>query len=121
LTSGIFVFGRRPSRRCGWQTFACILRSSLKNQFGNDAESNMLEACAPVPFMIIDMRTYKIKPGKRSEFLNIFDAKSVPAHQKIGMEILGLFLSVEDDDTFIWMRAFPDQRSASRMQNGRNT
>ena len=32
--------------------------------------------------MIIEMRTYKTKPGKRIEFLEIFRSKSVPAHQK---------------------------------------
>ena len=58
--------------------------------------------------MIIEMRTYKTKPGKRSEFLEIFRAKSVPAHAEIGMKILGPFLSVEDPDTFFFMRGFPD-------------
>ena len=58
--------------------------------------------------MIIEMRTYKTKPGKRTEFLEIFRSKSVPAHAKIGMKILGPFLSVEDPDTFFFMRGFPD-------------
>ena len=30
--------------------------------------------------MIIEMRTYKTKPGKRAQFLDIFRSKSVPAH-----------------------------------------
>ncbi len=58
--------------------------------------------------MIIEMRTYKTKPGKRAEFLELFESKSVPAHQQIGMKIRGPFLSVEDPDTFFWMRGFPD-------------
>src|SRR5438477_5678130 len=67
--------------------------------------------------MIIEMRTYKIKPGLRTEFLNIFESKSVPAHQKIGMKILGPYLSVEDDDTFFWMRAFPDLKKREQMRD----
>jgi hypothetical protein len=43
--------------------------------------------------VIIEMRTYKTKPGKRAEFLEIFRSKSVPAHAEIGMKILGPFLS----------------------------
>lgn len=39
------------------------------------------------------MRTYKLKPGTRSRFLEIFQTKSVPAHDAIGMKILGPFLS----------------------------
>ena len=61
--------------------------------------------------MIIEMRTYKTKPGKRTEFLEIFEAKSVPAHQKIGMKILGPYLSIEDPDVFFFMRGFPTRES----------
>jgi NIPSNAP len=64
-----------------------------------------------VEIRIIEMRTYKLKPGKRSEFLEIFRSKSMPAHAEIGMKILGPFLSVEDPDTFFFMRGFPDLAS----------
>jgi len=66
--------------------------------------------------MIIEMRTYRTKPGKRSEFLAIFRAKSVPAHTEIGMKILGPFLSVEDADIFFFMRGFPDLASREPMK-----
>jgi hypothetical protein len=66
--------------------------------------------------MIIEMRTYKTKPGKRTEFLEIFRSKSVPAHAEIGMKILGPFLSVEDADTFFFMRGFPDLPSREPMK-----
>jgi hypothetical protein len=66
--------------------------------------------------MIIEMRTYKTKPGKRAEFLEIFRAKSIPAHAEIGMKILGPFLSVEDPDTFFFMRGFPDMASREPMK-----
>jgi hypothetical protein len=44
--------------------------------------------------MIIEMRTYKTRPGKRSQFLEIFRSKSIPAHAEIGMKLLGPFLSI---------------------------
>ncbi len=66
--------------------------------------------------MIIEMRTYKTKPGRRSDFLDIFRAKSIPAHIEIGMKILGPFLSVEDADTFFFMRGFPDLPSREPMK-----
>ncbi|HZI87867.1 MAG TPA: NIPSNAP family protein [Pyrinomonadaceae bacterium] len=66
--------------------------------------------------MIIEMRTYKTKPGKRDEFIEIFCSKSVPAHAEIGMKILGPFLSVEDPDTFFFMRGFPDLDSREPMK-----
>ena len=55
-------------------------------------------------------------PGKRAEFLEIFRSKSVPAHVEIGMTILGPFLSVEDPDTFFFVRGFPDLSSREPMK-----
>ncbi len=66
--------------------------------------------------MIIEMRTYKTKPGLRARFLEIFRSKSIPAHAEIGMKILGPFLSVEDADTFFFMRGFPDAASREPMK-----
>ena len=66
--------------------------------------------------MLVEMRTYKLKPGKRPEFLEIFRTRSMPAHDEIGMKILGPFLSVEDEDTFFFMRGFPDAASRDPMK-----
>ena len=66
--------------------------------------------------MIVEMRTYRTKSGKRAEFLEIFRTKSIPAHDEIGMKILGPFLSVEDPDTFFFMRGFPDLASRDPMK-----
>jgi hypothetical protein len=66
--------------------------------------------------MIIEMRTYKIKPGKRSEFLEVFRKRSMPAHAEIGMKVLGPFLSIEDPDLFFFMRGFPDLASREPMK-----
>ena len=67
--------------------------------------------------MLIEMRTYKIRSGKRTEFLEVLKSKGFPEHQKIGMKILGPFLSIEDVDTFFWMRAFPDLKSRQKMRH----
>ena len=66
--------------------------------------------------MIIEMRTYKTRPGCRSEFLEIFRRKSMPAHAEIGMKILGPFSSIEDPDVFFFMRGFPDLPSREPMK-----
>ena len=61
--------------------------------------------------MVIEMRTYKLKSGTRDRFLEVFRAQSVPEHRRLGMKILGPFLSVEDPDTFFFMRDFPELAS----------
>ena len=64
--------------------------------------------------MIIEMRTYKTKPGRRADFLEVFQSRSIPAHTEISMKILGPFLSVEDSDTFFLCVVFLTLRLASR-------
>lgn len=66
--------------------------------------------------MIIEMRTYRTKPGMRPKFLEIFRAKAMPAHAELGMKILGPFSSVEDPDVFFFMRGFPDLASREPMK-----
>ena len=66
--------------------------------------------------MIIEMRTYTTKPGKRAEFLEIFRSRSIPAHAEIGMKILGPFPSLEDPDVFFFMRGFPSLESREPMK-----
>jgi hypothetical protein len=65
---------------------------------------------------VIEMRTYKLVPGKREEFLEIFTSRSLPAHREIGMTVIGPFRSIEDPDTFFFMRAFPDLASREPMK-----
>ncbi len=62
------------------------------------------------------MRTYKLKPGCMGQFLEVFRSKSGPAHDEIGMKILGPFVSVEDPDTLFFMRGFPDLASRDPMK-----
>lgn len=78
---------------------------------GGELEGHLFEVK-----MIVEMRTYRTKPGLRDEFLRVFRSKSVPAHNEIGMKILGPFLSVEDPNTFFFMRGFPDLASRDRMK-----
>jgi NIPSNAP len=66
---------------------------------------------------VIEMRTYQTKPGRRAEFIKIFRDRSVPEHAKIGMGIIGPFLSIEDPDTFFFMRTFPDLASRDAMKS----
>jgi hypothetical protein len=66
--------------------------------------------------MIIEMRTYKTKPDKRSEFLEIFRSRSIPAHSEIGMKILGPSLSIRRSRHLFFMRGFPDIASREPMK-----
>lgn len=67
--------------------------------------------------MIVEMRTYRTKPGQRERFLELFRTKSMPEHARLGMPIAGPFPSVEDADVFFFMRGFSDMESRTTLKS----
>jgi len=59
--------------------------------------------------MLLEIRRYEIKPGRRDEFVEMFDRSVVPEMRKVGMQILGQFVSTEDPTVFYYLRAFDDE------------
>lgn len=66
--------------------------------------------------MIVELRTYKLKPNTRARFIDIFRSTVMPEHRRLGMKIAGPFLSIEDPDTFFFLRGFPDLSSREPMK-----
>jgi hypothetical protein len=60
---------------------------------------------------VLDIRTYKIVPGRRDEFDRIVREGTVPMLHHFGIKVVGFGPSIVDDDHYYLMRAFP---SASR-------
>ena len=65
--------------------------------------------------MIVEIRTYKVKQGMRDRFLEFFERKAVPLQRSKGMRILGPLVDLENQDVFVWMRAFPSLEERERM------
>jgi hypothetical protein len=57
---------------------------------------------------VIEVRTYRFVPGGRDVFVEQLRDRAIPIHREIGMRVLGPFPSIEDDQTLVWLRAFPD-------------
>ena len=66
--------------------------------------------------MIVEVRSYRIKPGRRAEFIHLFETRAVPALRSHGMSILGPLLDVENPNKFVWLRAFPSLDERDRMK-----
>ena len=59
--------------------------------------------------MIVEIRRYEIEPGRRDEFVRFFEEEVLPAMRRVGMQILGQFVSLDDDTVFYYLRAFDDE------------
>jgi hypothetical protein len=67
--------------------------------------------------MIVEVRSYRIKPGRRAEFINFFETRAVPAQRAHGMKILGPLLDLENPNKFVFLRSFPSLDERDRMKN----
>lgn len=66
--------------------------------------------------MIVEVRSYRIKPGRRADFIHFFETRAVPALNSHGMKILGPLLDLENPDKFVWLRSFPSLDERERMK-----
>ena len=67
--------------------------------------------------MIVEVRSYRIKAGRRAEFVRFFETRSVPALQSHGMKVIGPFLDLENPNKFVWLRSFPSLAERDRMKD----
>ena len=66
--------------------------------------------------MIVEVRSYRIKPGRREEFIKLFETRAVPAQRTHGIKIIGPFLDVENPNKFVFLRSFPSLEERERMK-----
>jgi hypothetical protein len=66
--------------------------------------------------MIVEVRSYRIKAGRRAEFLTFFQTRAVPALRSHGMRVLGPLLDLENPNKFVWLRSFPSLEERERMR-----
>lgn len=66
--------------------------------------------------MIIEVRGYRVKPGRRDEFIDFFETRAIPALRSFGMSVVGPLLDVENPNRFSWLRGFPSLDERERMR-----
>jgi hypothetical protein len=67
--------------------------------------------------MIVEVRSYRIKPGRRAEFIEFFEKHAIPALRAHGMKILGPLLDLENPNKFVWLRSFPSLEAREQMKD----
>jgi hypothetical protein len=64
--------------------------------------------------MVIELRRYRLRPGRRDELIELFDREFVESQEELGMRVLGQFRDLDQADDFVWLRAFPEMASRPR-------
>ncbi|MEV7453583.1 NIPSNAP family protein [Streptomyces nigra] len=63
---------------------------------------------------VIELRQYTLCPGRRDEFVELFDREFVESQEEAGMTVLGQFRDLDDPDRFVWLRGFSDMTARHR-------
>jgi len=66
--------------------------------------------------MMVEVRSYRVRQGRRAEFIRFFETRAVPALRSHGMKILGPLLDLENPNKFVWLRSFPSLDERDRMK-----
>jgi hypothetical protein len=64
--------------------------------------------------MIVELRQYTLRPGRRDDLITLFDREFVEPQENLGMAVLGQFRDVDRPDRFVWLRGFPDMAARLR-------
>ena len=67
--------------------------------------------------MIIEIRHYTLKPGRREEFIEFFEQKNRTALQDAGMLVFGPLRDLENPDKVHWMRAFSSLEERDKVKH----
>lgn len=61
--------------------------------------------------MIVELRRYTLREGRRDELIDLFDREFVETQEELGMAVLGQFRDLDRPDRFVWLRGFTDMQS----------
>jgi len=63
---------------------------------------------------VVELRQYKIFPGKRDQMISVFDGKLIEGQEDVGMRLLGQFRDLDDPNRFTWMREFANMEARGK-------
>lgn len=66
--------------------------------------------------MILEIRHYTVKKGRREEFIQFFETYNRKALRDAGMLVFGPLRDVEDEDKVHWVRAFSSMEAREHLK-----
>jgi len=87
---------------------AMLARMMMAGLLGCAAAGGVARAAAPSDAAVVELRQYKLVPGKRDAFVALFDREFVESQEALGMRLVGQFRDLDDPDRFTWIRGFSD-------------
>ena len=65
--------------------------------------------------MLFELRQYRIKGGKRSQWVKLMEEQIIPFQTSKGVVVVGSFVAQEEDDLYVWIRRFENEAKRKRL------
>lgn len=65
--------------------------------------------------MLFELRQYKIREGRRDDWVRFMEEVIIPFQVSKGMVILGSFTAEQDPDKYVWLRRFDSEEERVRL------
>ena len=59
--------------------------------------------------MFFELRQYRLRPGKRQEWIEFMEGTIIPFQISKGMVVIGSFVGEEEEDLYVWIRRFASE------------
>jgi hypothetical protein len=66
---------------------------------------------------VIEIRTYKLRPGSGEAFRRTVVEESLPMLERWGVEVVAFGPSLDDEDSYVLIRAYPSLEERQRSQD----
>lgn len=65
--------------------------------------------------MFFELREYRIKEGRRDQWVKLMEDKIIPFQISKGVVVIGSFTASEEPDLYVWIRRFESEEEAERL------
>ena len=65
--------------------------------------------------MLFEMRQYRIKDGKRAQWVKLMEEQIIPFQTSKGVVVVGSFVAPEEDDLYVWIRRFENEAERKQL------
>jgi hypothetical protein len=65
--------------------------------------------------MLFELRQYRMKPGKKDEWVRLMEEEIIPFQTAKGMVIIGSWVGETEEDLYVWMRRFDSEEERLRL------
>ena len=65
--------------------------------------------------MLFELRQYRIKDGKRDQWVKLMEEQIIPFQISMGVVVVGSFIAREEEDLYVWIRRFENNEERERL------